>query len=166
MNTQISIDVEMLEALLVKTLLRLAEKSKTTKKYLASYAAALRSLAPMFLEFEAMDIDLDFSLNDGDINFWFSGDGEKLKAVWALLRRNGYVPSERPEPGKTSVTTFWTQAEFPRFYMSFTSSVCKRVQVGTEMREVPIYETQCGELPILELDAPPTVVAAPLDIPF
>jgi hypothetical protein len=33
--------------------------------------------------------------------------------------------------------------------MSFSSTACRRVQVGVQMVEQPIYEVQCGELPEL-----------------
>ena len=58
-----------------------------------------------------------------------------------------------------------------RFWMQFTSSVCKRVQVGTKTVEQPIYEVQCGALPDLIEEAPAaanlTVVDGGFDdIPF
>ena len=54
--------------------------------------------------------------------------------------------------------------------MSPFYTLCRRVQVGTKMVEQPIYETQCGELPELDADAPKANLAVVEggfdDIPF
>jgi hypothetical protein len=31
-----------------------------------------------------------------------------------------------------------------KIFLAFTSTVCKRVQVGVETKEVPVYEIQCA----------------------
>ena len=171
MNSEISVEVDHMEHLPAKTMLRLLEKKQAAQKHALLYAHTVKVLAPMFLEFEAIDIDVMFSFRDGDIDISFAGDGERLRQVWALLRRSGYVPNCHPKKGDTSHYCFWEQEGVSRFWMSFTSTLCKRVQVGTEMKEVPIYQTQCGELPDLQLEEIPRVIPAPMaelesDIPF
>jgi hypothetical protein len=163
MNSEVSIDVEMMEHLPAKTMLKLLERRQGAQKAAVAYAHTLKQLAPMFLELESMDLDVQFTFRDGDIDLSFTGDGERLTRVWVLLRKNGYTPSSRPEVGETSHCCFWDQKGYSRFWMSFSSSVCKRVQIGTEMKEVPVYETQCGELPVLELETAPSTAAAITD---
>jgi hypothetical protein len=164
-NAQITIiEPETLEYLPAKTLLRLVEKSQQSAKNAKSFRQTVTTLPDLFRTFEEMDIDPRFDLDNEYITLQFTGDGNKLKEVWGLLRRHGYNVSSRPTKGETTFLGFWTREGVANLFMYFTSSMCRRVQVGTEMKEVPIYETQCGELP--EIDAPPSAVTVVDDIPF
>ena len=123
----------------------------------------------LFRWLEDREIEPRFDLSDGYVTLSFTGDGERLRSVWVELRRIGYTPNSRPEKGATTYHAFWEHpGEYAKIFMHFSSSVCKRVQIGTEMKEVPIYETQCGELPALELlETAPVISAAPSEeIPF
>lgn len=61
------------------------------------------------------------------------------------LRRSGFVPDARPKVKDTSFQTHFRQTDGATVWLSFSSSVCKRVQVGTRTVEEPIYEVQCEE---------------------
>jgi len=73
-----------------------------------------------------------------------SGTPETLKEVFRAFRKLGYQPSKRPgiKPESTFTTRF-EQDNHPNFYLSFCSTICKRVKVGTKMVEQAIYETTC-----------------------
>lgn len=160
----VSIDVDMLDQVPAKTMLKLVERTQSAKRYAELFHLTVRQFAPLFRRLEELDIDLSFGMQDGDINVSFTGDGERLKTVWAELRRNGFEPAFRPKKGETEFSTFFQQAGFSQIWFRFSSTVCKRVQVGTHMVEQPIYETRCDELP--ELEAPAQAVAVADEVPF
>lgn len=171
MNNLAEIEIERLEALPAATMLRLVEKSKKARKHAAAFQAVITSFPSLFTKFEEMEIEPEFDFGNDHITFRFAGDGAKLGQIWGELRRHGYNTHSRPEKGKSEFYTFWERDGFARIFMIFTSSVCRRVQVGTRTvtKEEPIYETQCGELPELEAAAPALTViegGADSDLPF
>jgi hypothetical protein len=170
-STELVIDIDELEYLPAKTILKLVEHSQKVTKALKEFKQTVSSVGPLFRSFEEMDIDLQFNPDGGYIAFCFTGDGERLAAVWKELRRNGYKSDCRPKKGDTTFYAFWEREGYARLFMNFSSSMCRRVQVGTKMVEQPIYETQCGDLPELETDAPKpnlTVIEGGFDddVPF
>jgi hypothetical protein len=169
-STELIIDVDTLEYLPAKTILKLVEHSQKVSKALKEFKQTVNEVRTLFRTLEEMDIDLQFNPDGGYIVLCFTGDGERLAAVWKELRRNGYKNDCRPKKGDTTFYAFWERVGYARLFMSFSSSMCRRVQVGTKMVETPIYETQCGELPELDTDAPKpnlTVVEGDAnDIPF
>lgn len=170
-STEVSLDVDMLDSVPAKTMLRLIELAQNAQKHNLLFQTTVRSLAPLFRQFEVLDVTLTFDLGGGDITLSFTGDGERLRQVWSELRRNGYKCATHPKKGDTTFYGWWRQEGFSNLWMNFSSSVCRRVQIGTKMVEQPVYETQCGEgLPELEeIEAAPALPSpAPAieDIPF
>lgn len=170
MSTELVIDIDELEYLPAKTMLRLVEQSQKVKKYTALFQVTVKQHPALFRSLEELDIDLDFCLRGGDINLSFTGDGTRLGLVWAVLRKNGYAPNCRPKKGESTFYTHWLKDGAATFWMNFSSSVCRRVQVGTKTVEQPIYETQCDELPELEAETPKVsltlIEGGADDIPF
>jgi len=168
-NAQLSvIEPETLEYLPAKTLLRLIEKQQKAAKNFKQLKAVIGAFPELFRALEDMDIEPGFNLDGDYINLSFAGDGLKLAAVWKLLRHHGFKNSCHPKKGDTTFYAFWKQEGHAEFFMNFTSSVCRRVKVGTKTVEQDVYETQCGELPTdLEIEAPKNaVVEADDEIPF
>lgn len=143
----ISLDVDMLASLPAKSLLSFVSKYREVKKYFAQAQKALQDHAPLFLMLEEMDIDLRFDPDYYSIGVNFSGDGPRLGKVWGELRRHGYTCDTRPKKGDTSFSGSFHQEGYARISVYFTSTMCRRVQVGTQTVEQPIYETICGEDP-------------------
>jgi hypothetical protein len=87
------------------------------------------------------------SLSNSGIDISGSGDKAMLILAFKLLRAEGYTPSRRPEAKDTYFSTYMRHDDLDRrsIWFTFSSTVCKRVQVGTEMKEVAVYEVQCGE---------------------
>ncbi len=85
-----------------------------------------------------LDIDTD------DVNLYVTGNAAALKALFHGFRKLGYEPSKRPgvKP-ESSFTTYFEQLNKPTFYLSFSSTLCKRVKVGTKTVEQDIYEVVC-----------------------
>jgi hypothetical protein len=110
----------------------------------------------LFKEYEAditelvKEIDLSkassarMNCDTEDVNFYVSGNTEVLKEIFRTFRKLGYEPSSRPDAKpQSSFTTYFSKDGKPSFYLSFSSTLCKRVKVGTTMQEVDVYETVC-----------------------
>ena len=84
------------------------------------------------------------NVDGGGYNVSLTGSRADLDIVFGTLRRLGLTPDSRPAEKDTSYCTWW-RAEGFRLWVWFTSTSCKRVQVGTELKEVPVYDTVCEE---------------------
>lgn len=170
-SAQIAIlDPEQIEYIPAKTLLRLMETHQKVQKSFKLFNQTVSALPVLFRGLEEMELEPSFNLGEDYISLSFTGDGPKLTAVWKLLRQCGYNSNDRPKKGDTTFYSFWSGPEgVAKIFLNFSSTVCRRVQVGTKMVETPIYETQCGELP--EIEPPATAVVTTSgdfddDIPF
>ena len=94
--------------------------------------------------FEPLALNIYFP---NSLDFHFSGDKALLNRIWHIMRSNGWEATrEPPEANATSWNGFWEKpGATVKVWISFTSTVCKRVQVGTQMVEQPIYEVRCEE---------------------
>lgn len=163
MNT-VTADVNFLADLPVRTLLALEDKRRSAQRILENAAVTIREAAQLFVALEALDIDVRIDTNSSaSIDIRFSGSGGLLAEVWGLMRRAGWkLATSPPEKGATSFNGIWKHQSDRRLcdlWMNFSSTVCRRVQIGTRMVEQPIYETQCGELPELPHDELPALEA-------
>ncbi len=79
------------------------------------------------------------------IDIAITGDYTVLKAIFHAFRGLGYKPADRPKNEKLSSFSTYFEADDRecRFWLSFSSTLCKRVKIGTKMVEQPIYETVC-----------------------
>ena len=77
-------------------------------------------------------------------NIDITGTKDDLHIMFGTLRKCGLEPGTRPEEKQATYCTFWRSEGFS-IWVSFGSTTCKRVQVGTKMQEVPVYETVCEE---------------------
>jgi hypothetical protein len=113
-------------------------------------AAGLKKLVTdhtdLFDNLVSLGIEPYCTLRDRDMNVSFAGDYALMKQVWAILRKNGFVPYSNPQDTKLTAFSTWFEKEgYCRIWFNFTSTVCRRVKVGTKMQEVDVYEIQCGE---------------------
>lgn len=161
----VSLDVNLLADMPVRTLLALEEKRRSAQRLLEKAALTIREAAPLFVALEALDIDIRIDPNiSACIDLRFAGSGDQLAEVWKLLRRAGWkLASNPPDKHATSFSGIWTHQSDRRLadlWMSFSSTMCHRVQVGTQMVEQPVYEIRCSELPELSAsDSAPALEA-------
>ena len=86
-------------------------------------------------------------VNTADLNIDIVGTGKDLGTVWGVLRKLGFeFNGHRPDDDSPEWSgTFRRDSDGCSVYIKFSSTVCTRVQVGTEMVESPIYETRCSK---------------------
>ncbi len=122
-------------------------------------------------KFQALNESVSLSMSLESISVYVTGDKALLATCIKFLRAAGYVTSaEPPKPNQPQWTPtyrredqnsdeFWTKtaaereesmSQYPTVNLYFSSSVCKVVQVGTEMKEVPIFDVRCGDQTVEE----------------
>ena len=83
----VSVDVDMLADLPVRTLLKLSDKQRSAKAALEKAAATVRALHALFCALDAADVDVGFDANASiggyPIEVRIAGAGDKLGEVWA-----------------------------------------------------------------------------------
>lgn len=148
-----SLDLDFIDRELLKERLDLAERRERWmlhKDLLAPIVNAMRKLGA--------DVSFPNSLDIGLV-----GDRHVLAKAVRILRTSGYSfpAASRPKKGDTTWSQFFRcEGCAVVVFFRFSSSVCRRVQTGTQMVEQPIFETVCDsiELPLVE-DASTNVVA-------
>lgn len=94
------------------------------------------------------------AVGSSDFTLYITGDRRVLNKVFGIFRRRGLMPCSRPEEKATNYFTYFDEKYNPeadedcspfRIWLNFSSSQCRRVQVGTETKEVPIFEVICDE---------------------
>lgn len=108
---------------------------------------------PIIEVLEAMGCDCRISMSGIDVSR--SGNKKDLQAVFRAMRLAGFSPTHRPEANDTYYSAFFYPLHegIKPIWLSFSSTVCRRVQVGTELKEVPVYEIQCEESMEISNDA-------------
>jgi hypothetical protein len=170
---EVSIDVDVLSDIPAQSMLTFVATKQKVDKFFREAAIALHECGPLFRFFEQRGIDIRFDPDYGYVAFTFTGTGTFFAEVWAEMRRNGFTPTHRPKKGDIEFAGYWERPGCARLFMNFSSTLCKRVQVGTKMVEQAIYETQCGEaLPEIAAEPEPAAAlrapnaALESDIPF
>lgn len=126
-----------LETIRAEILKRQREELDTLENHGATYAPVVEALA----RFEPR-----FSVGGGSLDIAFSGDKHALEATWGVLRKAGFNCSNaRPKPNQPTYGSFFNHPTGAVIWLSFSSTVCRRVKIGTQMVEQDIYETVCGE---------------------
>lgn len=86
----------------------------------------------------------------GNIDIVYTGDKERLLHTVRVLRSCHFIPNAKPTEGNTSYGTYFEHNSGAKIWMYFSSSVCRRVKVGTETKTVDVYEVRCSDLVGLE----------------
>jgi len=90
------------------------------------------------------NINIKANSNDGEFDIRFAGDSGVYRWVYSTLREHGWEPEDRISDDTRNYFTTWYRKEgLPSLYVTFSSTVCQRVQVGTRTVEEPIYELVC-----------------------
>ena len=110
-----------------------------TKEYFAEHKANIIDLLSILTEVNIVRCVMDV----GSVDISVSGDKAMVKLVWNKLRNRGYVTELNPAENEVHFSGWWYKEDHPRIWLSFSSTVCTRVKVGTKMVEQDIYEVVC-----------------------
>lgn len=154
----------------MSTVLKKMHEAVTNKKLaLRKHRTAIKAneakLQALFADVEALGGE---PYTDGDW-IWVPliGDKHKFLAFARVIRKHGFeMPKvEKGATGFTKLSYLGSDDTQLTLYFQFSSSVCRRVKVGTKTVEQDVYETVCDEL--MPYGAQPAPVPEPVnDIPF
>lgn len=110
------------------------------------------TLAPIVAKALALNGRVAFP-NSLDIHL--SGDKHALAEMVRVLRTRGFsTANSPPKKGDNIWSAFFRKDGIPfDIWFSFSSTVCRRVKVGTKMVEQDVFETVCDELTLPETEA-------------
>ena len=102
-------------------------------------------LLPIVRDMQKLEASITFP---SSLDISLSGDRHKLSAAVRALRTRGYAySSAAPVKGASSWASFFNSDECGvQIWFHFSSTVCRRVKVGTKTVEQEVYETVCDEL--------------------
>jgi hypothetical protein len=123
---------------------KMADSAAQVAKDLGSWMEAT-ALHPIARALEALEIEPTWY--NGTLYVSFAGDKHKLADAVRVLRTHDFkTVSEPPVPNAPSWAANFRKPDFePYVYLSFSSTVCVRKIVRTEMQSVPVYEIVCGD---------------------
>lgn len=130
-------------------------KTNVIETALAKERVSLDERELLFRKHRARLLPLINDLDDIGCEFGFPnsidvrliGDKHKFLALLRVLGKHGMRPP-KIEKGATGFSHFWYPDEMPglQIYISFSSTVCRRVKTGTKMVEQDVFETVCDEI--------------------
>lgn len=143
------------------------ERLNLEERFLA-WEANREILGPIVDELHPIAVSVGYP---STLDFSISGDKEVLLKAIRCFRKNKFsTQNSPPAPGENSWSAFFGRPGCSiRIWFSFTSTVCRRVKVGTKMVPQDVYETVCGPMPdAIELqDIQPEVPQIETDdVPF
>ena len=123
--------------------LQIEESERSVREKRIRWQAARPYYGPLVNAMKLLDASLSISY---DLDIWLTGNAAKLRAALKIFEEAGLSTIDpKPVPGSATWSAWWNHPVCPtRVYFSFTSNVCRQVQVGTQV--VPKYETVCGEI--------------------
>lgn len=141
-NTTQAIEPTEIELLLDKDALALTERR-------ARWARYRNELLPMVRAFQKLNATFYFP-DTLDVSIY--GDKHTLAAAVRIFRTHGFsTASEPPKKGDSTWSVFYSKNDCDlRWWFRFSSSVCRRVKVGTRTVEQDVYETVCDEITMPE----------------
>lgn len=99
---------------------------------LAPLVAALKAIGSTFKVTDCLDIAI-------------TGGKAKLTEVFRVMGKHGFrLITDRPKEAESYWSGFFDRDQL-RVWLTFSSTVCRRVKVGTEMKEIDVYEVRCEE---------------------
>lgn len=122
-----------------------ATRAARMKDFIAEYAHEINRVEAGLEPVKEWLISTDLDISNGSVDISYSGGKQVLTGIFTALRGLGYEPGSRPKDEKlSSFTCYWDHPKYKmRFWLTFSSTMCKRVKVGSKMVKQDIYETVC-----------------------
>jgi hypothetical protein len=124
---------------------KLADEYQTLQAKQGAFHLSKAYLLPVLEKLAALGADPSV-YNESFVYASVTGDVHKLTDAIRALRTGGFTSTEKPARGEPSFTAYYTHPEGNmKILLAFSSSVCRRVKVGTKTETVDVYELRCEE---------------------
>ena len=126
-----------IETILDRDQLSLSERRDLYRKKKAPLDA-------LIAEVDAIGGDVSFP---STLDIRLTGDKHKFLEFLRMLARHGFK-TPKVAKGATGFSEFLKSEQFKdiSFWVTFSSTVCRRVKIGTKTVEQDVYETVCDEI--------------------
>jgi hypothetical protein len=121
------------------------DEIRSAENKVSYYTLRKETFDPVLEAIESHIDVLRVSLDTSSVDISFTGTRSKLNTVFGILRTAGFEPGERPQKDKASYCSYFEHPTGARFWVNFSSTQCRRVQIGTKTVEQPVYETVCDD---------------------
>lgn len=130
----------------------LAERALQLSKARQKWESIKEVYRPIVRALQKLEIEPTLEQVASYLTVSFTGDSHKLSAVVRILRTNGFsTTADPPKPGNNEWYAYYrSEKSNVPVWLYFTSSICRRVKIGTKMVEQDVYETVCGEVGVEE----------------
>ena len=115
------------------------QSAAKTKEYFAEHRDSIISLLEVLKDVNIIRCVMD----TGSLDITVSGDKAMVKLIWNKPRTVGYVTELNPAENEVNFSGWWYMDDQPRIWLSFSSTVCKRVKVGTKTQVIDVFEVVC-----------------------
>lgn len=124
----------------------LTRESENLSRKETNWRNAKAYALPVLEKISALGSDSPHMMYDDALAVSLTGDVDKLVLAIRALRTGGYKSTSKPERKASQFNAFFAHSTSNvRIFFMFSSSVCRRVKVGTKTETVDVYEIQCGE---------------------
>jgi len=121
------------------------KRKKRVKKFISDYQDEINRITEGTTNLLKWLIDVKIDTNSSSLDISYAGDKLVLQGIFKALRALGYRTDKRPKENDSQWTAYWDHPDSDmRIWLKFSSTVCKRVKIGTKMEQVDVYETRCG----------------------
>lgn len=125
---------------------RFASAAKILADRMEFWATNKRAVDAVFDAIGKAFPDAEFDVNPGSFEVSIRGRVGDLMGGVAILEENGFHGDNELPVEKVSYWSgnFYNDAGL-RIWFYWSSTTCQRVQVGTKMQEVAVYELRCSD---------------------
>lgn len=118
---------------------------KAVKKFIEDYSDEINRITGGTTDLLEWLISVSIDTSSTSLDISYAGDKLVMQGIFKAFRKLGYTSTSRPKDSESQFTCYWEHKDSDmRIWLRFSSTVCKRVKIGTKMQEVDVYETRCG----------------------
>jgi len=127
---------------------KINRKADDTKLFASRHASEIVRVQKGMEPVEQWLMNASLDVTNRSLDLSYSGNKHTMDGIWHALRKMGYKADTRPKSNEQYFSTWFrmdgnVSGDAMKIYLSFSSTVCKRVKVGTKMVEQDVYETRC-----------------------
>ena len=120
-------------------------RKKAVRKFVEDYTDEINRITGGTTNLLEWLINVTIDTGSTSLDISYAGDKLVLQGIWKAFRKLGYKSAKRPDESESQFTCYWDHPESDmRIWLRFSSTVCKRIKIGTKMEQVDVYETRCG----------------------
>lgn len=120
-------------------------RKKAVKKFIEDFSDEIHRITGGTTNLLEWLISVSIDTSSQSIDISYAGDKLVMHGIFKAFRALGYISDKRPTEKESQFTCYWNHPDSDmRIWLRFSSTVCKRIKIGTKMEKVDVYETRCG----------------------